>query len=130
MTTGNALTVVYERVREIFPLYPIFKQEKPDDESYPVWIVINTLPMSERDGDQNKPITQELSMNINIHVKDLKKGITDWSTLDTLSETLIAELPFELGSLVAYYGRDNTLRELDKQSHFQNVQINVTLINY
>jgi hypothetical protein len=129
MTTNDARNAIYEKLREIFPGDFIYKQEKPDDAKHSLWIVINTLPSSERTGDQNGPITMDLVVNVNFHVNDLKKGKADFDTLKDYADEFLTYLPLELGSVVAYLGGDNLIRELDKQSHYQNIRLNVILIS-
>jgi hypothetical protein len=80
-------------------------------------------------GSSDLGILQSLAVNVNIHVKDLAKGQTDFDTIESMTNTFVSYLPFVEPTMHAYFGRENLIRELDKLSHYQNIQLNVYLIN-
>jgi len=130
MTATDAIDILYIWVTEILPDVPVYKLEKPDDLKHDLWVVVNSLPTSQNAGSQDGPITQDVVMNINVHARDLKKGYVDFVTLKTNVDAIKAELPYITPVLHAYEGGDNLFREAELQSHYQNIRLNVTLINY
>lgn len=122
--TDVAINRIYDLLTAVGGLtIPVYKLTKTSAEKPPVYVVINSLPVT-------SAVMQRCHVNVNIHVTDPKPGLADTETLADLTTdvfTLLNQVDAS-GILIDFESQEH-IRDERLNEHYSNIRFFVKLVN-
>ena len=122
--TDTAINRVYGLLKAAGGLtVPVYKLTKPSREKPPVYVVINSLPIT-------SGVMQRCHVNVNIHVSDPNPGVADINTLADLTTDVLTLLhQVDASGILIDFESQEHIRDERLNEHYSNIRFFVKLVN-
>lgn len=123
-TTDAAINRIYDLLKAAGGLtVPVYKLTKPSREKPPVYVVINSLPVT-------SAVMQRCHVNVNVHATDPRPGFADIDTLADLTTDVLTLLhQVDASGILIDFESQEHIRDERLNEHYSNIRFIVKLVN-